>query len=177
LGRAGFDRGDLRIDEVADPAVGADFPQTPGDLPDHPCALAHRREMLLQRDAVEGCDRRSLRFVDGLPDRRQRLIQPRFGGRLPLRGKAFLDPGHRVEHHAGVGVAVALGVFAKEPAAARGLQEGFADRGIILLARQSRAGGDWRQGKCFFSHAKLFAQIIARFVITINTISGESQLN
>ena len=61
-----------------------------------------------------------------------------------LRGQGVLDPRHRIEHHAGVGVAVALGVFAEKPAAARGLHEGLADRLIVLLARQARAGGDRR---------------------------------
>ncbi|MBA4037264.1 MAG: hypothetical protein C0480_22000 [Bradyrhizobium sp.] len=61
---------------------------------------------------------------------------------LLLRGEALLDPRHRVEHHAGVGVAVALGVFGQKPAAARRLHEGFGDRGIVLLARQRGACRD-----------------------------------
>ena len=56
-----------------------------------------------------------------------------------LRGKALLDPRHRIEHHAGVGIAVALGVFGQKPAAPRSLHEGFADRSIVLLARQRGA--------------------------------------
>ena len=75
----------------------------------------------------------------------------------------LLDPRHRVEHHAGVGVAVALGIFAEKPAAPRGLHEGFADRVVILLARLGRARGDRGQGECFVGHGKLIAQIIARY--------------
>ena len=67
---------------------------------------------------------------------------PNWTGRLPLRGDGFLDPRHRVEHHAGVGIAIALGIFAEKPAAPRGLHEGFADRVIILLARPRRASRD-----------------------------------
>ena len=40
------------------------------------------------------------------------------GRRLFLGGKILFDPRYRVEHHAGIGIAVALGVFAEEPAAA-----------------------------------------------------------
>jgi hypothetical protein len=61
-------------------------------------------------------------------------------GFLPLGGEALLDPVHRVQHHVGVGIAVALGVFGQEPAAPRSLHEGFGDRGIVLLARQRGAG-------------------------------------
>ena len=52
-GRA-FDDDDLAVDQVADPAVGADFAQTPGDLADDAGALAHRREILLQRQIADG---------------------------------------------------------------------------------------------------------------------------
>ena len=38
--------------------------------------------------------------------------------------------------------------------AARGLHEGFAHRGIVLLARLRGASRDRREGECFVSHAK-----------------------
>ena len=60
-------------------------------------------------------------------------------GLFPLGVEVLLDPRHRVQHHAGVGIAVALGVFGQEPAAPRSLHEGFGDRGIVLLARQRGA--------------------------------------
>ncbi|OJH18113.1 hypothetical protein BLX88_14850, partial [Bacillus obstructivus] len=102
----------------------------------------------------------------------------------PLRAEAILDPRHGIEHHARIGIAVALGVFAEEPAAPRGLHEGRADRGIVLLARQRRAGGYRRQGECFFGHHNLFAQITARYAndhhdiarIAIELMSSESQI-
>ena len=82
-------------------------------------------------------------------------------GLFPLGGEALLDPRHRIQHHAGVGIAVALGVFGQEPAAPRSLHEGFGDRRIVLLARQRGACRDRRKGECFVGHVKLFAQISA----------------
>ena len=173
-----LDDGDLRIDQVADSPVIADFAQAPGDLPDHPRTLAHRRQALFQREAVERLGRRWLGRLDRTAHGGERVVQTVSRGGcsgggflglllvrrelflkaaflkevfLPvevcfllkalflLRGEALLDPRHRVEHHAGVGVAVALGVFGEEPAAPRSLHEGFADRGIVLLARQRGA--------------------------------------
>ena len=161
-----FDDGDLRIDQVADPPVIADFPQPPGDFPQHPRTLADRRQPLLQREAVERLHRRFLGRLDRTADGGERLGQallrrgrrgdglrgllrrkaflragglPPAQGLFPLGGEALLDPRHRVQHHAGVGIAVALGVFGQEPAAPRSLHEGFGDRGIVFLARQRGA--------------------------------------
>ena len=84
----------------------------------------------------------------------------------------------------GVGIAVALGVFAEEPAAPRRLHERLADRVIVLLARLRGASRDRRQGKCFVGHAKLIAQMLARCVndhhdierIAIELMPSESQI-
>ena len=65
LSATGFDGADLGIDQVANPAVGADFPQPPCDFPDDPGALADRRQLFLQREAVE----RRRRGGSGLVDR------------------------------------------------------------------------------------------------------------
>ena len=62
-----LDGADLGIDQVADPAVGADFPPAPGDFLDHPGALADRRQSLLQRQAV---DRRGALRLRPRPPRR-----------------------------------------------------------------------------------------------------------
>ena len=107
-------------------------------------ALADRRQRFLQREVIDRGERGSPAFIDRAPDRGQRFRKPvvGLGGRLPLGGHAFFDPRHRVEHHAGVGIAVALGIFAEEPAAPRGLHERFADRVIVLLARLRCARGD-----------------------------------
>ncbi|MEH2536364.1 hypothetical protein [Bradyrhizobium sp. AZCC 1699] len=161
-----FDDGDLRIDQVANSPVIADFPQPPGDFAQHPRALADRGQPLLQCEAVERLDRRFLGRLDRAADGGKRLGQAllRRGSRsdglgrllrrkaflplevcfplkglFPLGGEALLDPRHRVQHHAGVGIAVALGVFGQEPAAPRSLHEGFGDRSIVLLARQRGA--------------------------------------
>ena len=92
--------------------------------------------MLFQSKTVERRHRRASRLVERAFDGGQRVSEPVVGRLLaPLRGQALLDPFDRIEHHAGIGIAVALGVFAKKPAAPRGLHEGFADRLIILLAR------------------------------------------
>ncbi len=54
-----FDDGDLRIDQIADSPVIADLAQPPGNLPQHPRALAHRCQARFQREVVE-------RFGSGL---------------------------------------------------------------------------------------------------------------
>ncbi len=99
--------------------------------------------MFLQREAIERGGRDRPGLIDRALDGGERLGEPVvFGSRLSLGGKIFFDPRHRIEHHAGVRIAVTLGVLAEKPAAPRGLHEGFADRLIILLARQRGAGGD-----------------------------------
>ena len=70
---------------------------------------------------------------------RREAFALRAEGVFLLGSEALLDPRHRVEHHAGIGIAVALGVFGEEPTAPRSLHEGFADRGIVLLTRQRGA--------------------------------------
>ena len=120
---AAFDDAGLGIQDVADAAVGA--------------GLAQRQEIS-----------RMTRTPLGIGARRSSIASPSsppfaatcasltasriaasasasgFGGRLFLRGDALLDAGDGIEHKAGVGIAVALGIFAEEPAAARGLHEG-----------------------------------------------------
>ena len=146
LSAAGFDGADLGIDQIANPAVGTDFPQPPGNLPDDPGALADRGQRLLQRHAVDRRRRGGPGFIDRVADGCQRLGEAAFGNRwrLPLGGKTLFYPFDRIEHHAGVGIAVALGIFAEKPAASRRLHERFADRIIILFARLGRARGDRR---------------------------------
>ncbi len=139
-----FDGVDLGIEQVADPAVGADFPPPPGDFPDYPGALADRREGFLQRQTIDGAGCGGSGLIDRPPDRDQCLGEPIVGGRLLLGGQVFFDPRHRIEHHAGVGIAVALGILAEKPAAPRRLHERFADRVIVLLARLGCASGNRR---------------------------------
>jgi len=104
--------------------------------------------MLLQRQIVDRVRRHGSRFPQRSLDRfdrlRQSVVDDRGRLRLLLGGQRLLDPLHRIEHHAGVGVAVALGVLAEKPPAPRSLHEGFADRVVIFLARLGRAGGDRR---------------------------------
>ncbi len=76
----------------------------------------------------------------------------RFGLRLPLACEARLEALDRIEHHARVGVAVALGVFGQEPAPARRLHERFMDGVVVPVGRQRRAGVDRRQGEGFVGH-------------------------
>ena len=83
-------------------------------------------------------------LVDRSPDRDQGLRESVVGGGLSLGGKVFFDPRHRIEHHAGVRIAVALGILAEKPAAACGLHERFANRVIVLLARLRGASGNRR---------------------------------
>ena len=92
-----FDDGDLRIDQVADPPVIADFPQPPGDFPQHPRTLADRRQPLVQREAVERFHRQFLGRLDRTADGGERLGQALLrrcrrgdGLRGLLRRKAFL---------------------------------------------------------------------------------------
>jgi hypothetical protein len=158
LRRAILDHRNLRINEVANAPVIADLAQAPGDLADHPRTLAHGRKFLLERQSVECLHCGGLRRRDRVADRSQRLFQPivfNLGGdSLALRGEALLEPGHRVQHQTGIGIAVALGIFGEEPATPRGLHEGFADRGVIFLAGLHRAGGNRRKGECFVGHMK-----------------------
>ena len=147
VGRGRFDRGGLRIEEVADPAVGADLAQPPGNFADHARAAADRRKARLERG------RRTPAAAAPSPRRRRARIAASASGkrsssrRCFCARKALLDSRDRIEHHAGVGVAVALGVFAEEPAAPRRLHEGFADRVIVLLARHARRGRRSARGR------------------------------
>ena len=154
LACGGLDDAGLGIEDIADAAVGADLAQPPGNLPHHARALADRGEVLVQRKIVQRCRHRDLRFADRGADCGQCVGKRVIGRRLFLRGDALLDAGDRIQHQAGIGIAVALGVFAKEPAAARRLHERFADRRIVLLARLRGASRDRREGECFVSHAK-----------------------
>ncbi len=88
----------------------------------------------------------------GLRPRLSQRSRLGLGLRLPLARKTCLDALDRVEHHARVGVAVALGVFGQEPAAARRLHERLMDRGVVLVRRQRRTGVDRRQGEGFVGH-------------------------
>ena len=72
---ARFDDGDLRIDQVADSSVIADFAQAPGDLPQHPRTLAHRRQPLFQREAVERLGGRLLGRLDRAAHGGERVVQ------------------------------------------------------------------------------------------------------
>ena len=82
-------------------------PGTPADFPDDSNTFPNRREMLLQRHAVErrGCSR--LRCADCLPDRRQRLGQLHRRPPASARRCFHLDRATASKHHAGVGIAVA----------------------------------------------------------------------
>ena len=125
----------LRLADEVDAAVGTVYTYFPSKG-----ALIGE----LQREAIECRQSRSPGLIDRAPDGEQRFGEPIVGGRLLLRGKVFFDPRHRVEHHAGVGVAVAPGIFAEIPAAPRRLHERFADRLIgpgaraeeVLVGRQ-----------------------------------------
>ena len=75
LAAACLDGADLQIDQVADPAVGADLAPAPGDFPDHARALAHRRQMLLDREAVDRGGGEGARFGKRGLDRLDRLRQ------------------------------------------------------------------------------------------------------
>ena len=141
---ARFDGTHLGIEQVADPAIRADLPPPPGDFLDDAGTFADRRQFFRKAEAVQ-C-RRDARsgLIDCAANRRQRFLKAIVSCWLrPLRQR-FLDPRHRIQHHAGIGVAVALGKLAEEPAAPRRLHEGFADRVIIRLARQRRASGNRR---------------------------------
>ena len=141
---ARLDGTDLGIEQVADPAVRADLAPPPGDFLDDAGAFADRRQFFRKAQAVQcGRDARA-GLIDCAADSRQRFLKAIVRCWLrPLRQR-FLDPRHRIQHHAGIGVAVALGILAEEPAAPRRLHEGFADRVIIRLARQRRASGNRR---------------------------------
>jgi len=115
-----------------------------------------RRQLLVEFKARESGGSLPGGFLDRAPDRDKGLDQLVIAGRLLLLGgHRLLDTRHRIEHHAGVGIAVALGILAQKPAAARGFHEGFTDRIVILLARQGRAGGNRREGEYFVGHGKL----------------------
>ncbi len=142
------------------------------------------REARLDRRGSNGRDRDRLGLADGAADLDQRLGQAVLDDGLSLCRKGFFDFRDRIEHHARVGIAVALGIFAEEPAAARGLHEGFADRVVILLVRLGRAGRHGREGECFVGHDNLVAQITTRYSndhhdidrIAIGLMAGESQI-
>ena len=70
----------LGIDQVADPAVGADFPPPPRDFPDDPGALADRRQRFPQREVIDGDRRGGPGLIDRAADGDQRLRQPVVGG-------------------------------------------------------------------------------------------------
>ncbi len=184
LGAGRFDRGELRINQVADSPVGADLAPAPGDLLDDAHAARDRCEARLERGRIERLAGGAFCVLDGAADRDQRFGQAVLDDGLSLCRKGFFDFRDRVEHHARVGIAVALGVFAEEPAAARGLHEGFADRVVILLVRLGRAGRHGREGECFVGHYNLVAQITARYCndhhdidrIAIGLMPPESQI-
>jgi hypothetical protein len=106
--------------------------------------ISRQRQIFLQSAAIEGRGGCGSGFLDRAPDGGDRLGERDIGGRLLLEDKTFFDPRYRIEHHAGVGIAVALGILAEEPAPPRGLHERLADRLIILLVRQRCASGDRR---------------------------------
>ena len=177
-----LDDADLRIDQVADPPVIADFPPPPGDFPEHPRALADRRQPLVQREPVERLDAdacaastalRIAAMLASLAAAQFGLVQAGIcsGHRgLALRGKAFFLCAARLSSIRATAsstmrvsaLRLRLAYSLEKPAAPRSLHEGFADRGIVLLARLRGACRDRRKGKCFVGHAKLFAQITAR---------------
>ena len=141
---ARFDGADLGVEQIAHSAVGADFPPPPCDFSEDPGAPADRSQIFLQGQAIKCRRRVGLCLVDRPPDGSQRVREPAFGSRLSLGGKTFLDPRHRIEHHAGIRIAIAPGILAEKPAAPRGLHESLADRVIVLLARLRGAGGNRR---------------------------------
>lgn len=184
LSAGGLDRGKLRINEVADSPVGADLAPAPGYLLDDADPARDRGEAGFDRGGIACRDRNGLGLADGAADLDQRLGQAVLDAGLSLCRKGFFDFRDRIQHHAGVGIAVALGIFAEEPAAARGLHEGFADRVVILLVRLGRAGEHGRKGECFVGHDNLVAQITARYTndhhdidrIAIGLMQSESQI-
>ena len=147
---APFDGPDLGLDQIVNPTVGADLAQPRNSPTDDLGAAANRRNRLMQVPAGRLGGRRPC-LEDGRADRHQNFGRALFGNVI-LGGEIFLDPRHRVEHHAGIGVAVAPGVFGEEPAAARRLHEGFADRVVVGLARKRGTRGDRREGESFVGH-------------------------
>ncbi len=138
----GIDGIELRIQNGADARIVAAFAHLPGDLADDP----RRAPRLRGGFGIVTCEIRGdtgsgapHRLPDGVAEMRGWHCCGRRLGR-----DDSLDPRHRVEHHRGVGVAVAAGVFDEKPAAPRGLHQRVVHARIIRLAQRGEPPGRLR---------------------------------
>lgn len=141
----------LFVENIADAAIGAGFAKPPCDFLNDPRGAPQWRQCFLHvRHGQRGFQGRAGAGEDHF-DGRENFGMGRYGRCYTRRRcgccqfstagrKALFEPLDGLQHHGGIGVAVAACIFAEKPASARGFHEGFTDRVVV--------GVGWRGAPC-----------------------------